>query len=534
MQRPELGPASFVSIGGVARPALVLRAGESRKSRVEVGPGSTLVVALGGTPEAPRGSQIRLDVRLDGELVATLRAPARAPRWTSRTIALGSRRGSRELEILAGSRALQGEAEPEAAFVAVAAPRIYAPAQPRRVLLWISQDALRADHLGAYGYARATSPRFDALAAQAGLFERAWSTSSWTLPALASQFTGRNPSFHGAVLHTLSSEAPTLFEALARDGFTVFGVSGNELVSAENGLANGQDVLVQEPRGGGRETDALLGLLDEWTGGDLALYVHYIDPHAPYAPDEAFRRRFVDPAYAGAVDGRSSFPKTFRTIGPLDRQRLVDLYDAEIAQNDAEIARLLQALDGRGLLAQAVTVYTADHGEEFLEEGGWLHGSTLHDGVLHVPLAIRVPGLAGRRIATPVSTVDIAPTLLEAFGLPPLPGAQGRSLLPALRGEPIEARPAFAETLLTEEHDRRIAVRLGTGQARFRYAREADPEAAPLEAEYAPQLGAPERERLRQLVVGYLRRARAEGARGRPVDLSPETQEKLKAWGYIQ
>jgi arylsulfatase A-like enzyme len=177
---------------------------------------------------------------------------------------------------------------------------------------------------------------------------------------------------------------------------------------------------------------------------------------------------------------------------------------------------------------------TADHGEEFFEHGSWLHGGSLHEGVLHVPLAIRVAGLAPRRIADPVSTIDIAPTLIEALGLPPLPGLQGRSLLPAMRGEPLPERPSFAETLLTPGHERRIAVRLGGAQAAFRFGRDADPDAAPLAREHSPGLGEAERARLEQLVVAYLRRARAEGSRGHPVDLSPETIEKLRAWGYIQ
>ncbi len=534
LQRPDLGVPAFVSLGGVARPALALRPGESRRARVQLAPGSSLVLGLGGTPEAPRGSQLRLDVLLDGQPVATLRSPSRAPRWATRRVALQGH-GWSELELRAGSRPLQGGQDPDAPFVAVAAPRLHAPSRGgRRVLVWISQDALRADHLGAYGYPRPTSPRFDALAAESGLFEQAWSTSSWTLPALASQFTARNPSFHGAVLHTLSTDAPTLFAALARDGFSVFGVTGNELVSPENGLAAGHDVMVQEARGGGHETDALLELLEEWPGGDLALFVHYIDPHVPYAPSAAFRQRFVDPGYAGSVDGRSSFPKDFPQIGPADRKRLLDLYDAEIAQNDAEIARLLETLDRRGLLADAAIVYTADHGEEFFEHGGWLHGSKLTEEVLRVPLAIRLPRLGPRRIAEPVSTIDIAPTLLEAFSLPPLPGAQGRSLLPALRGQRLPRRPVFAETLLTRDHERRIAVRSGPDRAAFAFEREADPEAPPLESEFPPGVGAAERQRLEQLVVAYLRRARAEGSRGRPVDLSPETIEKLKAWGYIQ
>src|SRR5262249_44257380 len=157
----------------------------------------------------------------------------------------------------------------------------------RRVLVWISQDALRADHLGPWGYtARPTSPRLDERAPTQVVFDQAISTAPWTLPSLASQFTSRHPSTHGAIEPELAigADSRTVFGSLAAEGFTVLGVTGNVFVSAEYGLQRGFDALWYREARGPAVNDVVREALEEAPAGDLALFVHYIDPHAPYAP----------------------------------------------------------------------------------------------------------------------------------------------------------------------------------------------------------------------------------------------------------
>jgi arylsulfatase A-like enzyme len=147
-------------------------------------------------------------------------------------------------------------------------------------------------------------------------------------------------------------------------------------------------------------------------------------------------------------------------LDPAERQALVDLYDAEILYTDAKLGELLAELDRRGLLDRTLVVLLADHGEELLERGGIGHGTSLYEELLHVPLILRLPGGSPEphRIAAPVSTVDLLPTLAEYFELDAPPGLAGRSLLGLVAGEDA-LRPIYAEGLHGPRYQH--SVRLG-------------------------------------------------------------------------
>jgi arylsulfatase A-like enzyme len=217
-------------------------------------------------------------------------------------------------------------------------------------------------------------------------------------------------------------------------------------------------------------------------------------------------------------------------------------YDGEIAYADAQIDLLLKELEDRGLLRDAVIVYAADHGEEFLDHGGWKHSRTLYGEMLHVPLALRLPGIGGRRVADTVSLVDLAPTILDALGLPAPASFQGRSLLPLARGEPQSAREVFAETERNPDRAHRLAVQLG-GVKYILRTRNADP-SEPLSEELydlaadprerTSVLAHPQIARLRRDAAEYLRRGRAEARAPGVVDAPPELRARLRALGYVQ
>ena len=522
---------------------MLVRSGETLRGRARLAGDSRLLLAAGVLPSGPNRGRVRVTLLENGVERAALELAPPLSRWRSRLVPLPGR-GEALLEIRAEHRAAQGAASDESPSIAIAAPRLYSgPASAGRVLVWLSQDALRADHLGAYGYPRPTSPRFDAFARDSALFEHAIATASWTLPSLTSQFTSRYPSFHGSVLHGLATDDASVFEALRDAGFTVLGVTGNDLLSVEHSLSRGFDVLVRQPGRVEKASAALFEALDEWGGGDVALYAHFINPHAPYVPRSEWRAGFVDPRYDGPVTGGSNFPRQFPVIRPADRQHLIDLYDAEVAGNDAGIGALLESLSERGLLNRAVVAYTADHGEEFNDHGAWLHGSTLYEETIRVPLALKAPSLSARRVQEPVSLVDLAPTLLELLRVPAPASFRGRSLLSPLASDRFSRAPVFSETSLTAA-GHLVAVRLGAEKAIFTLQFDAGPEAPMLAAEFFDLgrdaverhegLPAASEERLRQIARGYVARARREGSRGRPVTVDPETLEKLKAWGYIQ
>lgn len=461
---PLLGAHSDLELAGETRSSVLLAGGESRSCTVDIPRDARLRFSVGLQGPLPAGG-FRLRVAVEDSVVFE-ESYADAATWRSHSIELTAP-GFRRITFtaLAGAGDETTTAGPAAApdqrsLLAVGAPRVTRAGSPRgRVLLWISQDTLRADHLGRFGYPRPTSPSFDRLSQGFVVFADATATAPWTLPSLASQFTGRYPSLHGAVHKDYRRDpaATTVFEALAAAGFTVLGVTGNSYVSAAFGLADGFDGLwyVEGPAAG--LNHALRLALREWDGGDLAIFVHYMDPHYTYAPPSPYDRRF-GAEYHGRIDG-ANFRNLKRGADPRDLDRVTSLYDGEIAYADEFIGRLFARLSGQGLLDDAVIVYSSDHGDELLDHGGWYHGHTLHRELLHVPLAIRVPQLPGAVVRHPVSMIDVAPTLLEALGVPVPPSVQGTSLLDLARGGSRRQELIFAELQNDRSRPRRFQVR---------------------------------------------------------------------------
>ena len=534
-----LGPSEFITLDAETRPATLLAPGEVRRCRATVAPGSQLDFAIGIMEGAPAEGSVRISVESEGRALAQETLPVGRRRWLNRSVAFAA---PGELALEFKAELIGAESAGSGRFIALASARVEPPPRARRprLLVWISQDTVRADHLGAYGYGRSTSPNFDRLARGFTVFEQAVSAASWTLPSLTSQMTSRYPSFHGATQATKAADAryPTLFETLANDGFTVLGVTGNPFISDKYALARGFDALVYT----GLKADVVSRLArqysDQWNGGDLALFVHFMDPHSPYRPPEEYRDKF-GPAYDGAVDG-FNYRSAAKTDADVERVRA--LYDGELAWTDHEIAGLLAALSQKGLLDQAVIAYSADHGDEFMDHGSWGHAHTLYEELLHVPFALRVPGARARRVAEPVSLVDLAPTLLEALRVPAPASYQGRSLLPLVHGATLPELPLFAETARFKT-SHKVAVRLG----RFKYIEELmEPEGKALqkarellfdlEADPKESGGEPsgaELERLRREVAGFLARAQAADVHGQAARIDPEDEEALRALGYV-
>lgn len=407
-------------------------------------PPSAARLRLGWTVEPPQ-ARVSLLVRRNhphgSELVARAEATGE-PGWQALDVDLTRFVGQQgELEL-----ALLGDT----ASVALSQPELLAPAAPGpapHVLVYVI-DCLRADHVGAQGYARPTTPHIDAFARQAVVFEQAWSCASWTKPSVGCLLTGLPGLRHGArtLDDALDPRVTTLPEAFERGGYASAAFVDNPFVSAAAfGLTRGFDLVRRAPAAlGQRNVNSLEGdafklhrALAPWLQAHadrrFLLYAHSIDLHAEYRPRPPFTRLFTRPG-APARD--------------------VDLYDTELRANDEAFGRLLALLRDLGLYERTLIVLTADHGEEFGEHGTWRHGHTLNQGLLHVPLIVKPPGpaRAGRRVAAPVSNVDVLPTLLDLAGLPPLAGVEGRSLRALIEGraEP-PPRTIFAEQLSPKE-----------------------------------------------------------------------------------
>jgi arylsulfatase A-like enzyme len=317
-----------------------------------------------------------------------------------------------------------------------------APTVPARVLL-ISIDTLRPDHLGTYGYTRATSPNLDAFGREGVVFDDVTSTSPWTLPAHASMFTGLYPTRHGVMdlTTTLSKDLPTLATRMAEAGFATAAVVNSRYLSPTFGLERGfQRFRYMTETRSQREpskiiTEQALAWARELSGQRWFLFVHYYDVHSDYSALPEYEQQFVRP-YSGPADGTTAQLLNGRSgevsLDATDAQHLVDLYDAGIRQTDDEIARLLA---GFAEDPELLVIVTSDHGEEFLEHGGLLHGRTQFQELVRVPLMMRGPSVPhGVRVSTLASLVDLMPTILATVGAPPVPGVDGVDLSPTWRG----------------------------------------------------------------------------------------------------
>ncbi len=327
-------------------------------------------------------------------------------------------------------------------------------------MLVLVVDTLRADHLGAYGYARPTSPALDAWAERGAVFDQALATSPWTLPSFASIYTGELPGRHaaarvaaggpGTVVGKLAGDTKTLAELLKEQGFATAAVVNNPFLEARSGIARGFDLYDHHPSGNHdkRRAEEVVDIGLAWLErqGEAAsfLMLHFFDPHMSYAPPPSTRGRFTGD-YAGGLGYPVADLRGIRrgrvAKRAEDRAFIIGAYDEEILYLDGELGRLFARLDEAGRLDETLVLLVADHGEELFDHGGFEHGRTVYQEVLRVPFLAWGPGVAPRRIAKPVSIADVLPTVLDALGLPARPGVAGRSLWPLLRGE-AGARPA--------------------------------------------------------------------------------------------
>lgn len=309
-------------------------------------------------------------------------------------------------------------------------------------ILLVTVDALRADHVGAYGYARPTTPVIDALARDGVLFERAYTATPHTSYAVTSLMTGKY--MRPLLAMGVGEDSETWADHLRRYGYRTAGFYPPAVFFIDTERFRGFDA-----RGLGFEyarkeflpaSERALQLaryLDTEAGAaPVFAWVHLFEPHEPYEAHEG------------------------RDFGARD----IDRYDAEIAEADAAVGALVEAMRSRR--PKTLVIVTADHGEEFGEHGGRYHGTTVYEEQVRVPLVVHAPGLLGaRRVAPPVSLVDLLPTVLASIRAPKPARVRGRDLGAFLTGEAKEGDLgfAFAETnemvLLAEASSRLVCNR---------------------------------------------------------------------------
>ncbi|MEA2694612.1 MAG: choline-sulfatase, partial [Acidobacteriota bacterium] len=448
--------------------------------------------------------------------------------------------------------------------VEMSAPEV--DAQPRRertggppdVFLYLI-DTLRADAVGVYGSRRDTTPEIDRFSRDALVFSEARSPASWTLPATASILSGLYPSQHGVAVAGArlgEGRAPWLPDLLTRRGYETIGVSQWLLGGDTFGLDRGFSNFYVDVRQNGKTPSAAVRwflwrhlLTRQNPERPLFGYLHVVDPHAHYRPGPR-DRRFAD-EQPGTLPPNLYEPDLFLAQGlgknPADVAHLRALYDGEVHAADRQFGRFLEQLKFFDLYDESLIVLVGDHGEEFAEHGGFDHGRTLYEELLRVPLIVKLPRSWKRtgRITRPVSTVDLAPTILEVVGGGGTgPAFQGASLLPAAGGR----EALFSETQVDGVNLK--AALLGTVKC---IANVADPGKQPtgLDRYFPPaplfqafDLARDPRERsplsptaqgverCKQELDAWLAHPAERTAEHRP--LAPADQAKLRSLGYIR
>lgn len=330
------------------------------------------------------------------------------------------------------------------------------PITSRPNIILITINSLRADHVGAYGYMRKTTPHFDQFAKENVFFSTAFSTSSWQMPSHGSILTSLYPSEHGAVHinNKLTDKCKTLPEIIAKEGYYTVGFCSNPRLSSEKGFARGFDfyddysvemflenismsgdekININQQRTNDLINQSAIRWLENNKAAPFFLYLHYYDNHWDYLPPEPYYSMF-DPDYKGEIDGKliSKEPLYSNPPSEGDIEHIKALYDGEVRQTDEDLGVFLRYLGKNGLMENSVIVITGEHGEQLYEHGNTSHHG-LYDEMIRIPMAMHLPGRGPEKNESLVSLVDILPTILDIIDLNNMKpvGSKGLSLLRA-------------------------------------------------------------------------------------------------------
>lgn len=357
---------------------------------------------------------------------------------------------------------------------------------PQAAILIVA-DTLRRDHLDAYGYERQTAPTLARLASEGVLFVNDFAQSPWTKPSFPSILSSLYPSTHGMMVYgdLLPLSASTMAESFRSAGYATLHMASNGWGGTPSRLQQGVEVLHDGASLGlqtfqSKTARVYVPRFLDWleTHDDVPFFavLHFFDPHLNRRPHEpydamwsteesmgehvAHQRILLE---AGAAPGYANEPgidtpavEVLARAG-IDQEAFItqDIawYDGSIRGMDAEIDRLLEGLEAKGLADKTLVAFISDHGEELLEHGKIGHGQSAYGELLNVPMLLWWPGVlpAGVEVDEIVESIDLMPTLLQLSGLPQADNIQGQSLLPLLANsdEPAlygwEDRGAFSE-----------------------------------------------------------------------------------------
>ncbi len=321
-------------------------------------------------------------------------------------------------------------------------------------IVLITIDALRPDHLSCYGYERNTSPNIDRIAEQGIIFENAISPSTWTLPSMVSLFTSTYPINHGVTrgriengeaynYQVFSDNLITLAEILQKSGYTTFGVASNSYLDENFGFARGFDYFKSIPFLPALSVNEIVySWEDKINKADkYFLWLHYIDPHFPYSPQNPWIDEYIDTKDKisnlldmSTIDLMNYYKQLTEDNQEVAkyamihfRKNLLACYDSEINYVDSYVGKLIQKFKFDN---NALIIITADHGEGFFEHGLLGHTFALYQEIIQIPLIVKLPYSTKREIVNKqVNLVDIYPSILQTFNIDPPEHIVGESFL---------------------------------------------------------------------------------------------------------
>ena len=356
-------------------------------------------------------------------------------------------------------------------------------------VLLITIDALRADHMGCYGFVRNTSPRMDEFCGESIVFEQAVSAWPKTTPGLGTILTGK---YGRAIDMMYSTYDPlpeyvlTIPEILKKKGYATGAFPANANLHKTKGWPQGFDEYCETwmERDGDRPNNVnrkAIEFIKNNSEGPFFTWIHYIDPHTKYrAAEKSFKYKFINdpyynellydddksiqlpvqepPEYQWFTTGVNGIPLEAVVEDEDDIRFYIAEYDAEITYTDHYLGELIDFIKQSGLWDNTIIIVSADHGES-LGDHDWYfdHGRYAYDASSRIPLMVYVPGLTPMRVSHPVSTIDYAPTILDLVGLEPVKDMQGVSLVPVLTGETEKVREyVFNEAGYVRDHQRAV------------------------------------------------------------------------------
>ena len=443
---------------------------------------------------------------------------------------------------------------------AAAAEALHARRRTTQNVVILLLDCVRADHVGAYGYERPTTPNIDALAAESVVFEQAISQSNWTKPSIVSLFTGLYLSQHlitegrlggriaddGTVPtgHVMVDDFTTLAEHMSYGGFATGGFVNQGQLPNSLGFAQGFDVYesgLHDPQ----VEEFFQAWVDQLGDRSFLAYLHLLDLHYPYTTQDhldIFNDDIADREMQRLSRDAPGEVRARAAAGELTDENireLAGLYDGELLGVDDRVGRVLRYLKEQGLYDSTMIIVTADHGEAFMEHGYFEHGEDLlYSEMIRVPLILKFPGgeYGGRWIETPAQVIDILPTLQDYFGLPASQAIGGASLLGLIAGT------AAAHPVLSEVSDLDARKAFYYGGHKFIFHGDAVPEvfdyvADPLDEtnlanEVDAAVIAEARGVLQDLLIRNLEFAA--GLPRREMPLNDREIERLRSLGYIR